>query len=65
MAVLLFSTATLFVAALAVAETFGDEGVVFRVPFLIVDAMQADPVALSSSRGVPGLFLGAASRDAP
>jgi low temperature requirement protein LtrA len=47
LAALIATTGALFIAALAVPEAFGDEGVVFGVAFLIVGAMQATLFALS------------------
>ena len=55
LAALLVATGAMFIAALAVPEAFGDEGVVFGVAFLVVGAMQATLFALSS-RGDPDLF---------
>ena len=54
LAALLVATGAMFIAALAVPEAFGNEGVVFGVAFLVVGAMQAALFALSS-RGDPDL----------
>ena len=48
LAAVLVATGAMFVAALAVPEAFGSEGVVFGVAFLIVNAMQAALYALGA-----------------
>src|SRR5262249_53852151 len=48
LASVLAAMAAMFVAALAVPEAFGREGVVFGVSFLIVNAMQATLYALGA-----------------
>jgi low temperature requirement protein LtrA len=48
LAVVLAAVAAMFIAALAVPEAFGDEGVVFGVAFLIVNVMQAALYALAT-----------------
>jgi low temperature requirement protein LtrA len=55
LAALLVATGAMFIAALAVPEAFGDNGVLFGVAFLVVGAMQATLFALSS-RDDPDLF---------
>jgi low temperature requirement protein LtrA len=55
LAVVLAAVAAMFIAALAVPEAFGDEGVVFGVAFLVVNVMQATLYALST-RDEPDLF---------
>jgi low temperature requirement protein LtrA len=56
---MLVATGAMFVAALAVPEAFGDEGVVFGVSFLIVNAMQATLYALGAhgDRDLVGAIL--------
>ena len=63
LAAMLVAMGAMFVAALAVPGAFGDEGVVFGVAFLVVNAMQAALYALGA-RGDRDL-LGAISRIAP
>jgi len=59
----LVSTCAMFVAALAVPEAFGDEGIVFGVSFFVVNATQAALYA-QSSHGDERLFT-AVLRTAP
>jgi low temperature requirement protein LtrA len=63
LAAMLVAMGAMFVAALAVPEAFGSEGVVFGVAFLIVNAMYAALYALGA-RGDRDL-LGAISRVTP
>jgi low temperature requirement protein LtrA len=49
LAVVLAAVAAMFIAALAVPEAFGDEGVVFGVAFLIVNVMQVALYGLVAS----------------
>ena len=55
LAVVLAAVAAMFIAALAVPEAFGDEGVVFGVTFLIVNVMQVALYGLVA-RGNQDLF---------
>jgi low temperature requirement protein LtrA len=55
LAVVLAAVAAMFIAALAVPEAFGDEGVVFGVAFLIVNVMQVALYGLVA-RGNQDLF---------
>jgi low temperature requirement protein LtrA len=50
LAAMLVASGAMFVAALAVPEAFGGEGVVFGVAFLVVNAMQAALYALGARR---------------
>jgi low temperature requirement protein LtrA len=63
LATVLVATGAMFVAALAVPEAFGNEGVVFGIAFFVVNAMQAALYALSA-RGDGALFA-AVLRTAP
>jgi low temperature requirement protein LtrA len=63
LAVVLAAVAAMFIAALAVPEAFGDEGVVFGVAFLIVNVMQVALYGLVA-RGNQDLFA-AITRVAP
>jgi low temperature requirement protein LtrA len=63
LATMLVAIGAMFVAALAVPDVFGDDGVIFGVAFLIVAAMQAALYVLAA-KGDPDL-LGAILRVAP
>jgi low temperature requirement protein LtrA len=63
LATVLVAVAAMFIAALAVPEAFGDEGVVFGVAFLIVSVMQV-ALYMLTVRGDRD-FLGAVARFAP